>query len=90
KRILTSGQKSSAIEGSELISELNEKAKDRIIIMPGAGISPGNISDLVKQTGCREFHASAKRISSHSDSLGFGEHVLPHPEIIAELKERLA
>ena len=90
KRILTSGQKSSAMEGIDFITELNKKAKDRIIIMPGAGINPGNISDLVKQTGCKEFHASAKRISAHSDSFGFGEHVLPHSEIIAELKERLS
>lgn len=90
KRILTSGQKSSALEGIDFIAELNKKAKDRIIIMPGAGINPGNISELVKQTGCHEFHASAKRISTQSDSFGFGEHVLPHPGIIAELKERLA
>lgn len=90
KRILTSGQKSSASEGVELIAELNQKANGRIIIMPGAGINPGNISELKKQSGCHEFHASAKRISAQTDSLGFGEHVLPHPELIAELKERLS
>lgn len=90
QRILTSGHKSSAMEGAELIAELNEKANGRTIIMPGAGINSGNISDLVKQTACKEFHASAKRISSHADSLGFGEHVLPHPEFIAELKKKLA
>ncbi len=89
KRILTSGQKSSAMEGAAFISELNAKANGRIILMPGAGINPGNISDLVKQTGCHEFHASAKRISSKSDSFGFGENVLPHPEIIHELKGKL-
>jgi copper homeostasis protein len=89
KRILTSGQKSSAVEGAEFVAELNRKSKGRIVIMPGAGINSGNIIDLVKSTGCSEFHASAKRISTSSDAFGFGENVLPHPEIIAELKEKL-
>jgi copper homeostasis protein len=90
KRILTSGQKSSALEGAVFISELNKKSNGRIVLMPGAGINPGNISEIVRQTGCHEFHASAKRISSASDVFGFGENVLPHPEIIAELKNKLA
>ena len=90
KRILTSGQKSSALEGASFISELNENSNGRILLMPGAGINPGNISEIVKQTGCHEFHASAKRISSKSDAFGLGENVLPHPEIIAELKEKLS
>ena len=90
KRILTSGQHSSAAEGTELIAALNKKANGRITIMPGAGINPGNISLIAKQTGCTEFHASAKRIIPPSDAFGFGEHVLPHPGIIAELKEKLS
>ncbi|MDQ3109084.1 MAG: copper homeostasis protein CutC [Bacteroidota bacterium] len=90
KRILTSGQKSSAMEGSDFIAELNKKANGRIIIMPGAGINPGNISDIKTQTSCSEFHASAKRITASTDAFGFGENVLPHPEIIAELKKKLS
>jgi copper homeostasis protein len=88
-RILTSGQKSSALEGVEFISQLRKNSGD-IIILPGGGINPGNISEIARQTGCHEFHASAKRISSQPDIFGFGENVLPHPEIIAELKEKLA
>jgi copper homeostasis protein len=89
KRILTSGQKASAEEGAALIKTLQEKANGRIVIMPGAGINPGNIAAIVEQTGCTEFHASARRISPQSDSFGFGEHVMPHPEIIGELKLKL-
>jgi copper homeostasis protein len=89
KRILTSGQKSSASEGAEMIAELNRESAGRIILMPGAGINPVNIADIFEQTGCKEFHASAKRVSNHSASFGFGEHVLPHPEIIKELKSKL-
>jgi copper homeostasis protein len=90
KRILTSGQKSSAMEGAEFIAALNQQANNRIIIMPGAGINPENISEIKTQTSCNEFHASAKRMTSASDAFGFGEHVLPHPEIIAELKKKLS
>lgn len=60
ERILTSGQKNTALEGLELLKELVVGAKNRIIIMPGAGITKNNISKI-KQCGAREFHASAKR-----------------------------
>lgn len=90
QRVLTTGQKSSAVEGVELIAALNKKADNRIIIMPGAGIKTGNILEIKTQTGCKEFHASAKRMIPVSDAFGFGENVLPHPEIIIELKEKLS
>jgi len=35
ERILTSGQDSSALEGLPTIKQLVEKAKDRIIVVPG-------------------------------------------------------
>ncbi len=57
KRLLTSGQKNTAIEGLELISKLVKQAGDRIIIMPGSGINSDNIIQL-KETGAKEFHMS--------------------------------
>ncbi|MDR2956459.1 MAG: copper homeostasis protein CutC [Prevotella sp.] len=57
-RILTSGGKVSATEGKNIIRELIEKAKERIIIMPGGGITENNISELVKATNLTEFHGS--------------------------------
>lgn len=57
-RILTSGGRKSAIEGKETISQLIEISGDRIIIMPGEGITEENISELVKATGLKEFHGS--------------------------------
>ncbi len=57
-RILTSGGKDSALEGAENIKKLIEQAGDRIIIMPGAGITEHNIAELVKKTGLQEFHGS--------------------------------
>lgn len=57
-RILTSGGMKTAIEGKEIIKKLIQIAGDRIIIMPGGGITENNISELVKATGLKEFHGS--------------------------------
>jgi copper homeostasis protein len=60
ERILTSGQKSTAPEGMELLAKLVQQADGRIIIMPGAGVRSSNIGDLIKGTGATEFHTSAR------------------------------
>lgn len=60
ERILTSGMQGSAADGSALIRELVEQAGDRIVVMPGAGITAQNIATLATATGAHEFHASAK------------------------------
>lgn len=59
QRILTSGQKNTALEGLDLIKTLLLKAQ-KIVIMPGAGITKDNIREIMK-SGAKEFHASAKR-----------------------------
>ncbi|MCY4779745.1 copper homeostasis protein CutC [Sphingobacterium sp. UT-1RO-CII-1] len=59
-RILTSGLKSTASEGKELLRELVEKAAGRIEIMPGAGVHADNIKDIIRCTGVKSIHSSAK------------------------------
>tara|TARA_S200000501_G_scaffold286511_1_gene270941 strand:+ start:348 stop:968 length:621 start_codon:yes stop_codon:yes gene_type:complete len=56
-RVLTSGQKDKAIEGLDLLEKLNNISNNRIIIMPGSGISKNNLKnfDLFK-----EIHGSFK------------------------------
>ncbi len=60
ERILTSGQEKSALEGSELIAQLIQKAEGRIIIMPGGGITARNIARLKRETNAVEFHLTAR------------------------------
>lgn len=60
ERLLTSGQRASAIEGAPLIRTLIERAADRLVVMPGAGVDAGNVAALREATGATEFHASAK------------------------------
>jgi copper homeostasis protein len=60
ERVLTSGAARSAVDGVGVIRSLIAQANGRIVVMPGAGIRPGNIGGLAKITDAREFHASAK------------------------------
>ncbi|HEY5771821.1 MAG TPA: copper homeostasis protein CutC [Chitinophagaceae bacterium] len=60
QRILTSGQKPTVSEGVDLIAELNKKADDRIVILPGSGVRKDNIKMLAEKTGCIEFHSSLR------------------------------
>ncbi|MFD1255359.1 copper homeostasis protein CutC [Mucilaginibacter terrae] len=58
--ILTSGGKTTAIEGASKITQLIQRAAGRIVIMPGGGVSEHNVADLVHFTGANEIHSSAK------------------------------
>ncbi len=58
-RILTSGQEDTVPEGAELIRKLIDHAGDRIEILPGGGIKPYALADVVAKTGCRQVHLTA-------------------------------
>ncbi len=64
QRILTSGCSNSVTDGIGIISKLNKLANGRIIIIPGGGINSENIVKIRKESGCREFHLSAKKLYS--------------------------
>ncbi len=61
RRVLTSGGAASAVDGADALRRLVAQAGDRIAVMPGAGITAGNIAALASATGASEFHASARR-----------------------------
>lgn len=68
QRLLTSGQEATAWEGRVLIQELVQRSKGRIEVMPGSGVDESNIKILLKETGARSIHSSAKeRIPSAMD-----------------------
>lgn len=67
-RVLTSGQRSGAPEGADLIKRLIDHARDRIEILPGAGIRVQMIQNLVKKTGCRQVHMTAFRSERDSST----------------------
>ena len=45
-RVLTSGQKEKAIDGLVLLEQLNNISNNRIVIMPGSGISKKNLKNF--------------------------------------------
>ena len=58
--LLTSGLSASALEGAPLIASLVAGSSGRIRIMAGAGVSPDNVAEIIRKTGVRDIHASAK------------------------------
>ena len=58
-RILTSGQAPTVEEGADRLRRMRQRAKGRIVILPGGGVTPENAAKILDFTGCTEIHASA-------------------------------
>ena len=58
-RILTSGKKPKAVEGLDLIRDLQAKYGDKIEIMAGSGVNFENIKEIYEKTHIENFHLSA-------------------------------
>ncbi len=61
RRILTSGQRATAVEGIETIRAMVQAANGRIEIMAGSGVNPANARTLAA-TGVDALHFSARAI----------------------------
>jgi len=69
-KVLTSGGKHSAIEGYELIGNLQQSFGDRINIMAGGGINADNVLTLLNQTRISNVHASLSRpVTNYNSAL---------------------
>jgi copper homeostasis protein len=58
-RVLTSGQEATVIEGLPLIAELIERTGNRIVVMPGGGITSRNVSRIIAAAKPHEIHFAA-------------------------------
>lgn len=81
-RVLTSGQDVSVLEGAPLIAELVRRAGDRIIVMPGGGVTDRNVARVVAATGAREIHFAAL-----SEQPSPAVHRNPYPFMGGELRQ---
>lgn len=70
KRILSSGQKKTAIEGLPLLEELQKVASGSPVIMPGGGIDKQSIK-RIKDAGFTEVHFSATAFEPAKSKLPF-------------------
>ncbi|GGD99293.1 copper homeostasis protein CutC [Aureimonas endophytica] len=60
ERILTSGGAPNALAGAEVLAALRQRAAGRISIMPGSGVRPETVAEILRRTGAHEIHASAR------------------------------
>ncbi|UVC12795.1 copper homeostasis protein CutC [Mesorhizobium onobrychidis] len=58
-RVLTSGQRDTALEGMALLADLVRQAGKRIIILGCGGLDPRNIAEVLEKTGLTEMHFAA-------------------------------
>ncbi len=65
-RILTSGGRSTVIEGLEQLALLSSKANGRIRIVPGGGISPSNLQAVLASLKPSAVHASCRSTANES------------------------
>ena len=59
-RILTSGLKPKAMDGKELIKDLQNKYGNQIEILAGSGINASNARKMMEDTGIYQVHSSCK------------------------------
>lgn len=59
KRVLTSGGQNTAYEGKKNLRKLNSDHRNKITIMPGGGIRSENISEIMNESQCDEYHSAA-------------------------------
>lgn len=57
-RVLTSGGRATAVEGAEMIGRLVERAAGRIEVLAGGGVTPGNVTRLVRASGVGQVHGT--------------------------------
>lgn len=70
-RILTSGQKNTAIEGINTIKKMVNSSSGQIEIMAGSGVNLSNVMELAN-TGIDALHFTAHKNTDNTVSLGMG------------------
>ncbi len=61
-RVLSSGCKPSVPEGLDNLEQFVKHADNKIIILPGGGISSSNAKQIVQRLGANELHLSGKQL----------------------------
>ncbi len=97
-RILTSGQKAKAMDGKELIKDLQDKYGSKIEILAGSGMNASNAKELMDYTGIHQVHSSCKNYkrdnTTKSDFVSYsylgGEHELDYDVVDIRLVQLLS
>ncbi len=87
-RVLTSGGAGKAHLGATKLGELKTHGAGRIEILPGGGILPENVGELIKISGCDQIHFAARK--EGLTSYGGVADMVPAPEILTGIRASLA
>lgn len=76
-RVLTSGQRRTALEGIDILKDTVALADGRLTVMVCGGLDPRNISEVLERTGAPEAHFSAGKtlrsgMAFHNPFVGMG------------------
>jgi copper homeostasis protein len=66
RRTLTSGGATDAQSGAPVLRSLIQQSGDRIIILPGGGLHPGNLAAVARATGATELHTGLGGVIPYS------------------------
>lgn len=95
-RVLTSGGMPSAPAGSTRLAALIRQAQGRICVMPGGGVRPGNVIELLRTTGASDVHASCREPAPMPNptwaAFGFSgpTHATTSERAVRELKRQIS
>lgn len=98
KKVLTSGQNANVLLGLPTVKEMVDYAGERLVIMPGAGITPETAEHVAEVTGCTEMHVYFTKhytdfSTRNNHSIFFGSALYPsethYPVIDAEQIKKL-
>lgn len=73
RRILTSGKQMTAQLGVKMIKQLMQQVGDRIIIMPGSGLTLDNLRFVAENTEAVEYHGSFRKEKANGEKEGEDE-----------------
>lgn len=68
KRILSSGQYPTLPDGIPLLKKMVKQAGSRLIVLPGSGLTQHTVLQVVKETGAKEVHTSARKSVVYADT----------------------
>jgi copper homeostasis protein len=84
-RVLSSGQKPSALEGAANLAAFRAHAGRRLQVLPGGGITVDNVRELLSLTGADQVHASlsgsrSDQSTAANPAIHFGAPAMPPEE----------
>jgi copper homeostasis protein len=80
-RILCSGGPGNAIDNLTTLKQYVEAAGNRITILPGGGVRPNNILDILRSTGAQEIHSAG--VIASADGFHIDE------ALVLEMKQKI-